>query len=199
MKKLLLIVSLVLWSALAFAQVENAVPNPPNPPRLVNDFADLLTPQQEQALEQKLVAYDDSTSNQIAIVTVRTLNGYAAVDYAVALGRKWGVGGKQNNNGVVVLISTGAEDGVREAFIAPGYGLEGAIPDITANNILENYLIPNLRNENYYRAFDQTADALILAAAGEYQAPEGYANRGRGKRNVSMSRIIIGLINLFFI
>jgi len=196
MKKLLLILSLVLIGTLALAQVENAVPNAPNPPRLVNDFADLLSPAQEQALEQKLVAYDDSTSSQIVIVTVQSLNGYAAVDYAVALGRKWGVGGSQFNNGIVVLVSTGGGEGNRDAFIAPGYGLEGAIPDITANNILENYLIPNLRAENYYRAFDQTADALIMAAAGEYQAPEGYGNRGRGKGGTSMSRIILAIIIL---
>ena len=199
MKKLLLIIGLVLIGVVAFAQIEKVIPDAPNPPRLVNDLANLLTPEQEQALEQKLVAYDDSTSSQIAIVTVTSLNDYAAVDYAVALGRKWGVGGSQFNNGVVVLVSTGGGSGNRDAFIAPGYGLEGAIPDIIANNILENYLIPNLRNEDYYRAFDQTADALILAAAGEYQAPEGYANRGRSSGGGVPRGVIIGIIILFLI
>lgn len=202
MKKLLLILSLVLIGVVALAQVENVVPNKPNPPRLVNDLADLLTPAQEQALERKLVAYDDSTSNQIAIVTVTTLNDYAAVDYAVALGRKWGVGGSEFNNGVIVLVSTGGGAGNRDAFIAPGYGLEGAIPDITANNILENYLIPNLAAENYYRAFDQATDAIILAAAGEYQAPEGYRNRGRsgggGMRGIFLAIIILFIILRMF-
>src|SRR5215208_7123272 len=180
MKKLALIISLLI-SVCAFAQVEKYIPNPPSPPKLVNDLArppghtdGLLTPEQEQYLEAKLDAYDDSTSSQIAIVTVDDLHGYAAVDYAVALGRKWGVGGKQFNNGVIILVSTGGEAGDRDAFIATGYGLEGAVPDITANTILEAELIPELRTGNYYRGFDKASDAIIRAAAGEYQAPAGY-------------------------
>src|SRR5438067_10470337 len=103
MKQLALII-LVLFSTCAFAQMEKYVPDPPNPPRLVNDFTKekLLTPEQQQYLEQKLVHYDDSTSNQITVVIVDDLHDYAAVDYAVALGRKWRVGGKQFNNGIVI-------------------------------------------------------------------------------------------------
>ncbi len=198
MKKITLILTLILISTCVWAQIEKAIPPKPNPPRLVNDFANLLTPDQEQALENKLVAYDDSTSNQIAIVTVTTLNDYAAVDYATELGRQWGVGGSQFNNGIVILVSTGGGEGKRDAFIAPGYGLEGAIPDITANNILQNYLIPNLRAENYYRAFDQTTDALIRAAAGEYQAPAGYRNRGQDG-GLSIGKIILAIIILSLI
>lgn len=198
MKKLLVIIA-VLFSVCAFAQVDRYIPNPPNPPRLVNDFANLLTPEQEEALEQKLVAYDDSTSNQIAIVTVEDLHDYAAVDYAVALGRKWGVGGKQFNNGVIILVSTGGGTGNRDAFIATGYGLEGAIPDITANTILQTELIPGLRSGNYYRGFDEATDAIIKAAAGEYKAPEGYADRGRGKGGISIGKIILIIIIIIFV
>src|SRR5215210_5834727 len=134
MKKSALIISLLLAICVS-AQVEKYLPDPSVPPRLVNDRTSdrLLTPFEIEQLERKLVAYDDSTSNQIAIIIVDELHGYAAVDFAVALGRKWGVGGKQFNNGVVILVSTGGVQGDRDAFIAPGYGLEGAIPDITAN------------------------------------------------------------------
>ena len=197
MKKLALIIA-VLFSVCAFAQIEKYIPEPPNPPRLVNDFAKILSPDQVQYLERKLTAYDDSTSNQIAIVTVTDLHDYAAVDYAVALGRKWGIGGKQFNNGVIILVSTGGDEGNRDAFIATGYGLEGAIPDITANSILNTELIPNLRTGNYYAAFDRASDALIQAAAGEYQAPTGYRNRGRS-RGSGMGRLIIGIIIFFVI
>lgn len=197
MKKILLMLA-VLFSVCAQAQVDKYIPERPNPPKLVNDFAHLLSPEQVQYLENKLVAYDDSTSNQIAIVTVDDLHDYGAVEYAVALGRKWGVGGKQFNNGIVLLISTGGGDGNRDAFIATGYGLEGAIPDITANTILNAELIPNLRNGDYYRAFDRTTDALIKAAAGEYQAPAGYRNRSRGG-GFNPGKIIVGIIILFVI
>jgi uncharacterized protein len=200
MKKLALILSL-LFSFCAWAQVEKYIPDPPNPPRLVNDLADLLSPAEEQSLERKLVAYDDSTSNQIAIVTVKDLHDYAAVDYAVALGRKWGVGGKQFNNGVIILVSTGGESGNRDAFIAVGYGLEGAIPDMTANTILETELIPGLKSGNYYEGFNNAADALIKAAQGEYKAPPGYNQHSRspvaGGR--SIGKIIVAIIIIFFI
>lgn len=197
MKKLALIIA-VLFSVCAFAQVEKYIPDPPNPPKLVNDLAGLLIPEQVQHLERKLVAYDDSTSNQIVIVTVKDLHDYAAVDYATALGRKWGVGGKEFHNGLVILISTGGGEGKRDAFIAPGYGLEGAIPDITANTILNVELIPYLKSGDYYAAFDKTTDALIKAAAGEYKAPEGYRSRDKGKGG-GFGRIIIGIVILFFI
>jgi uncharacterized protein len=198
MKKLALLISL-FFCICAFAQVEKVIPNPPNPPRLVNDMAGLLTPEQTQYLERKLVAYDDSTSNQISIVTVKDLQGYSAVDYAVALGRKWGIGGRQNNNGVVILVSTGGEEGKRDAFIAPGYGLEGAIPDVTADAILETELIPELKSGNYYGGFERTTDALIKAAAGEYKAPEGYANRGKGSGSGGFGKILVGIIVLIVI
>jgi len=196
MRKILLILTLFV-SLNSFAQIENVVPGRPSPPRLVNDFADLLTPEQEQALESKLVAYDDSTSTQIAIVIVMDLQGYEAVDYAVALGRKWGVGGKEFSNGIVILVSTGGAAGQRDAFIATGYGMEGAIPDVTADAIVENDLILNFKEENYYRGFDQAVDNLIKAAAGEYKAPPGYnqkKDRGIGLGGIIFALVILSII-----
>jgi uncharacterized protein len=199
MKKLLLILN-ILFSVSALAQVEKYIPPAPNPPRLVNDLSKegLLTEDQKAYLEQKLDRYDDTTSNQIAIVIVDDLHGYDVVDYAVALGRKWGVGGSKFNNGVVILVSTGGGDGNRDAFIASGYGLEGAIPDITAKAILENELIPSLKSGNYYQGFNQATDAIIKAAAGEYKAPAGYRN-GKGSVGKSFGKIIVGIIILFVI
>src|SRR5678816_2707364 len=135
-----------LVSVCAQAQIETVLPARPATPKLVNDFANLLTPEQEQALENKLVAYNDSTSSQIAVVTVQSLEGYEDEEYALALGREWGVGGKEFNNGVVVLISR--DD--RKSRIEVGYGLEGAIPGITAKTIIENELLPSFREGNYY-------------------------------------------------
>lgn len=196
MKRLLLIFSLFV-SLFAAAQVEDAVPRRPSPAKLVNDLADKLTPYQEKELEDKLVAYDDSTSNQIAVVIVESLGGYEANEYATALGRKWGVGNKDFNNGVIVLISTGGGDGQRDAYIAPGYGLEGAIPDITASAIVDNELIPNLKSGNFYRALDETTDAIIKAAAGEYKAPANYGSKK--KKAVPISSIIFIIILLLAI
>ena len=197
MRKILLIACL-LFSISAVAQVENAVPQRPSPPRLYNDFTkgrNFLTTEQASYLEGKLVTYNDSTSSQIAIVIVEDLKGYEANEYATALGRKWGVGGQQFNNGVVVLISTGGGDGNRDAYIATGYGLEGAVPDITAKQIIENELIPEFREGNYYSGLNKTVDAIIKAAAGEYKAPQGYGKRkGLSPGKIFLLVIIIWII-----
>lgn len=193
MKKLLTI-SFILLSMGVWAQ---NIPARPNPPKLVNDLADMLTAEQEAALESKLDAYDDSTSTQIAIVTVGTLNDYAPVDYAVKLGREWGVGGKDYNNGVIVLVSTGADGSKREAFIATGYGMEGALPDITCKQIVDNELVPHLKSGNAYRGFEETTDAIIKAAAGEYKAPEGYRATKNGIKSIVKIAVIILLIIIF--
>ena len=184
----------LLFCTLTVSAQSRVLPKP-NPPRLVNDAAQLLTPDQIASLEAKLVAYDDTTSNQIAVVLVKTLNGLEPNDYATQLGREWGVGGKEFNNGLVILISTG-NDGQekRKVYIATGYGLEGAIPDIIAKRIVDREMIPNLQAGNYYRALDEATDALIKAAAGEYKAPEGYRNRGEGEGGIPVGLIIFIII-----
>jgi len=80
------------------------IPDPMNPPRLVNDFAGILGGEERDALESMLRGYHDSTSTQIYVVTVNDLSGYDISDYAFRLGEKWGVGQKSKNNGVVILI-----------------------------------------------------------------------------------------------
>jgi uncharacterized protein len=189
MKKLLLPL-LLLFSVLSFAQIENAIPKAPVPARLVVDQTNTLTPDQVQALESKLVAYDDSTSNQIAIVIVPTTGDYDISDFAFTIGRSWGIGNKEFNNGVVFLIAKND----RKVFIAPGYGLEGAIPDITAKTIIEQDVVPNFRGDDYYRGIDHGVNSLIRAAAGEYRAPAGYTKRGRKGGNLTGIIILIIII-----
>src|SRR6476469_1710570 len=138
MKRLLLFFVLLI-SVFAKAQIERVIPPKPSPPRLVNDYTRTLTPDQVQALEQKLVAYDDSTSNQIAVVTINTNGDYDIQDVALGILRKWGVGNAQKNNGIVILAAI--DD--HKVWIATGYGLEGAVPDITAQAIIDNDILPN--------------------------------------------------------
>jgi uncharacterized protein len=156
------------------------IPQKPNPPTRVNDFAHVLTADQINALEQKLIAYNDSTTSDIVIVTVPDIGNSSIEDYGLKILRTWGVGDKKNNNGIVIL----ADIKDRQVNIAVGYGLEGAIPDITAKAIIDNEIVPNFKgggSDNYYRGFDQAADALIKAASGQYQAPAGYAEGRHGR------------------
>jgi len=161
-----------------FAQsLEKYIPAKPSPAKLVNDYLGLLTPDQQTALEKKLVAYDDSTSTQIAVVTIGDIGGNDLSEFAVELGRKWGVGGKENNNGVVLAVLIDEKRNKRNVFIATGYGLEGVIPDFTAKSIIENEILPNFKTKDLYRGLDEGVNAIIEAAAGKYKAPEGYSKR----------------------
>ena len=181
----------------ALAGIGQDIPAKPSPARLVNDFTNTLTTDQVSALEQKLVAYDDSTSIQIVIVIVATTNDYDPVDYATKLGREWGVGNKKTNNGVVLLVAKND----RKIFISPGYGLEGAIPDITAKSIIEAIIKPNFKADDFYRGLDLGTNAIIQAAAGEYKAPAGYRkNKGKsGDGSGWVGFIIIVIIMIFII
>ncbi len=102
----------------------------------------MLSPDQQNILEQKLDAFNDSTSNQIAVVIIPTLNDVPVEDYAVKLFRDWGIGGSKHNNGVLLLIA--AND--HKIRIEVGYGLEGAITDVQSNDIIENDLTPNFKS-----------------------------------------------------
>lgn len=195
MKKFLLPI-LLLLASVSMGQIEKVIPPQPVPPRLVVDLTGTLAPDQRDALEAKLVAYDDTTSNQIAVVIIPTTGDYDISEVAYMIGRKWGVGNKEFNNGIVFLVAKND----RKVFIATGYGLEGAIPDITAKRIIENEVVPNFRGNDYYRGIDFGVDALMLAAAGEYEAPAGYGNRGRkGTGGNLLGLIIIFLIILFIL
>ncbi|HEY4111475.1 TPM domain-containing protein [Puia sp.] len=171
------------------------VPPKPNPNHLVNDFAHVMTDDQISALEHKLVNYDDSTSNQIVVVTMPTIGDEDIEEYSVKLFKAWGIGNKKTNNGILILVSIDN----RKVFITTGYGLEGAIPDVTARAIIDNEIVPNFRSstgDNYYRGFSHAADALIKAAAGEYKATSEYANRG--KRHARKGRGDSFGIGIFF-
>jgi uncharacterized protein len=190
--KLLRSIIFVFFIGSGLATFAQQIPPKPNPPRLVNDLAEVLSPEQEAQLERKLVAYDDSTSNQVAIVTIRSLNDYPIEEYALKLFRDWGIGNKKTNNGVLILAVI--DD--HKLRIEVGYGLEGAIPDITANHIIQEDLAPNFRKEDYYEGFNAASESIIKAALGEYKAPEGYrkGDNGGGGRIFKMILIFIVII-----
>ena len=167
----ILLLFLLFSSFFSFAQGD--FPEPPNPPRLVNDFSNTLSESQKAALENKLVAYNDSTSTQISIVLIRSVGQYDISDYTFQLGEKWGIGRKDKDNGMLILAAM--ED--RKVFMATGYGLEGAIPDAVAHRIVDNVIVPAFKAEAYYEGLNQATDMVIKLAEGEYDA-EDVARKG---------------------
>lgn len=191
MKKILLAIFSIIAAGSLLAQsssFESIIKTPPSPARLVNDYANILTADQRAALESKLYRFDDSTSSQIVVVIVNNLGGMDVADAAIELGRSWGVGGKKNNNGVVLLISK--ED--RKLNISPGYGLEKALPDLVCQQIIQTELVPHFKGNDYYGGIDRGTDAIIQATRGEYKAPEGYNKRG--KKGISLAQIIFFVV-----
>lgn len=168
---------------------QNVLPKP-STPQLVTDMAGVLSPEQKQALENKLVAIDDSSSNQIAVVILPTLDGNPIEEYATKLFREWGIGNTKTNNGVLLLIAV--ED--KKIRIEVGYGLEGAIPDITAINIIDNDLKPAFREGAYYEGIDKATDDIAKAAVGEYQVKR--VKKTKSKGNGALLAIIIAVIFL---
>ncbi len=156
---------LVAWSA-GEAAAQRIPPRPAPSEGLVIDRANLLSPAERQALNARLIAFDDSTSNQIVVVILPSLGGADPAEFATELGQAWGVGQGATDNGVVFLVSTSD----REVFIATGFGLEGAIPDAVAGRIVRRIVVPSFRQGQFYAGIAQAVDALMAAAAGEYTA-----------------------------
>jgi uncharacterized protein len=201
MKHLLLSVFIVVFALAGFAQ---DIPDRPNPPKLVNDLANVLSDQEEQQLESELDEFDRSTSTQITIVTVPNLGGTDVSDFAFKLGEKWGVGRKDKNNGIVIIFKpkTGNERG--EVFVAVGYGLEGIIPDAIANQTVVNHeMIPHFKQNDIFGGLEAGTKVLMGLAAQEYTAKD-YEQKADKKKSDGggggffvVIMIIIILISLF--
>jgi uncharacterized protein len=172
-----------------FAQV---IPPKPNPPRLVNDMARMMTDGEQDQLERELVDFSNETSNEITIVTIDSLGDNDVEDYAVKLGKAWGVGKSGKNNGVVVLASLRDH----KINISTGKGLEGALTDLQCGEIIRNEMIPAFRDDkNYYEGFSKAAKAIIAATKGEYKADPKH----KAGQHIPVTAIIILVIIVFFI
>lgn len=186
---------ILLFAASAIAQ---DIPPRPDPPRLVNDFAGILSAEQVQALEDKLVAFNDSFSTQIVVVTVKSLEGYDKNQFAQMLGQKWGVGQQGKNNGAVVLVKPKYPQDPGQTCIQTGYGLEGAIPDALAKRIVENEMIPAFKQGDYYQGLEAATSTMISLARGEFTADQ-YQKRIAKKSNPLGLLVPIFIIILVFV
>lgn len=153
------------------------VPSRPQPQRLVNDLSGIFSSRQAQVLERALVDFADSTSNQIVVVTVPELYGYDKAELSYEIGQQWGVGQKEFDNGLVILIKPKTSDSNGEVFIATGYGLEGAVPDAFAAMVIEREMIPHFRQDDYYGGVVAALKVLLPVISGEISTDK-YAATG---------------------
>jgi len=173
---------LLLTSFLVVLAADTDIPERPSPPRLVNDFTGTLSRSEVNHLENTLVAFNDSTSTQIVVVFVNSLEGYDKAQFADLLGEKWGVGHKGKDNGLVVLVKPKTSSSNGEAFIATGYGLEGAVPDAVVKQITDDVMIPFFKQNQYFKGVQKGTEILMKLTAGEFTA-EGYLKKADQKGN----------------
>lgn len=194
---------LVLLIALFFplySGAQSEFPARPEPQRLVNDFAGLLSAEQKSYLENKLVSFNQKTSNQIAIVTVKTLSGYDKADFAIKLSGMWGIGQKGKNNGILILVKPKTANERGEVFVAVGYGLEAVVPDAVARQALVGAeLIPAFKQNDYFKGLDRSTDVLISLTAGEFTADQYLKSAGRGKSGIGGFTVIMIILIIVFL
>jgi len=168
------------------------IPPRPNPQRLVNNLCGFTGISQEQsdALEAKLKGISDATSNQITVVIMSSdsLYGNDPADFAAEILYQWKVGQAKLDNGIVILLIPDTH----KVFISTGYGLEGAIPDATCEEIVQREMIPNFKKGDYNTGLNSAIDVLAGLAKGEYNSSE-YAKKG-GSQNSKGIGLIFAII-----
>ncbi len=159
----------------------------------VTDQTGTLSDQEKSILGKRLKSFNDTTSNQVIILMVASLEGKPIEDYALEIGRNNLVGTKDKNNGIVFLIVKNE----KKMRIEVGRGLEGALPDITAGSIIRNEVSPFFKQQRYFDGIASGLDAIIKATAGEYHVK---AEKNKGKKPFSgIGAIIFIVIFVLFV
>ncbi len=161
---------LLTWAKVGRLSAQELFPPKPEPAVFVHDYSGWLSPSERAFLEERLRRYADTTSTEIVVMIRPDIGDYDRASYAFELGNRWGVGRKSKNNGVVVLIVT--EPPQRGVFIATGYGVEGALPDITAGQIVRYLMIPRFKEGRYFEGINAGLDGITAALAGEFRAAD---------------------------
>lgn len=161
----------------------------------VHDDAHILSQSAVDQLEKQLIAYEDSTSNQIAILIIPSLDGDNVEEYSLRVAEKWKLGKKDKDNGVLLLIAV--DD--HKVRIETGYGLEGVLTDAICSRIIRNEIAPNFRQSQYDEGVFAGVNAIIRAIGGEYQADDddsGATELG-WKERILIGLFIFGILGVF--
>jgi uncharacterized protein len=160
---LFLIVALTIWHS---SSVFAAEVIPPKPDGYFNDYADVISKAQADALNHKLAEFERETSNQLLVVVFPKMQSDSDVaDYTRRVAQTWGVGQKEQRNGAVLFVFV--QD--RKMWIQAGYGLEGVLPDAVCFDIYDNVIRPKFKAGDYSGGLNGGIDAIIAAARGEYK------------------------------
>lgn len=183
----------LIFSCLQYFQAQFRVPAKPEKLYPVYDQTGTLSPSEKDRLNQKLIAYNDSTSVQILVAIVPTTNGEDVNFAAWQLGEKWGIRNEKSKNGVVFLIAK--ED--RTMSIQQGRDTEGLLTATTAGQILDYMVTPNFKQGNFYQGIDEGTTAIMEALSGHFKPLEN--KREKPNEGGSAFFILLFIFILFII
>jgi uncharacterized protein len=172
---------------------------PPKPDRYFNDYAGVVSKEAASRFNDQLAQFERETSNQVVVAIFPKMQSDSDVaDYAQRVAQNWAVGQKDKRNGVVLFVFIAD----RKTSIQVGYGLEGALPDITAFDIRENRINPHFRSGNYEAGIAEGIDSIIKAIRGEYKGTGKTVRErqsGRGNFPGNLIFFLFFLAVLFFL
>lgn len=174
-------------------------PEPLKPARLVNDFCGILTKEQNNEIERVLRELNTTTSTQITIAIVPTIDQMDIAQYTTELAQKWRIGQEGKDNGIMIVIkpqgSSRKDKGM--VYISVGYGLEGAVPDVTAKRIIRSEILPQFKKGRYFEGIYSCVNTLKGLVAGEYTADEYHKKESNGNMFGTIIIVIAAMVFLF--
>ena len=162
-----------------------AAPQFPTLTGRVVDNAELLSTSEHERLTRLLEQHESATTNQVVVVTLKSLQGYAIEEFGYQLGRHWGIGQKGKDNGVILIVASDE----RKVRIEVGYGLEGTLTDALSRDIIENRILAAFKQDNYEAGIAQGTEAILAVIRGTYQP----AKRSSGSRKGGDFRLLMFL------
>jgi uncharacterized protein len=177
-----------LWFALALS-LQAAEVLPPKPPGYFNDYAGVVSKEKAAQFNEQLAQFERETSNQVVVAVFRKMESDSSIeDYAQRIAQAWGVGQKEQSGGNGVVLLVFIED--RKSSLQVGYGLEGALPDVTAFDIRSRHMNPHFRNGDYEGGLAKAIDLIQKAIRGEYKG-DGKTNAEENKKSGSGNGLLI--------
>lgn len=191
-------------AAICNVGVAQVVDKPANPSPIVDLAGIIKNDSLVNALNAQLDTLSKQTKNQIVVVTVSDLGGLDAMQYATMLGNKWGIGGKDLNNGLVILIKPKNDKGEGDIGFATGYGLEGVLPDVECNRIENECIIPHFKDGDYAAGIKAAIDEIVPLVLKDYQenqlpATEAKSKKSGGGKGWIILAVIVGVIIILVI
>lgn len=190
----LMICPVLLLGGILFSDTSIAAPKFPALSGRIVDQANIIPETQRATLTAKLKAHEEKTSHQLVIVTLKTLEGYAIDDYGYQLGRHWGIGDKEKNNGSLLIVAPNE----RKVRIEVGYGLEGTLTDALASNIIQQIILPKFKRGDFAGGIDSGATAIIEVNEGSDISEKLNRNRSPAENSPFDIFIMLFVGSVFF-